>query len=145
MSTTVAIGAVRDALAILESVVLARLATLTPSVLVGGAHWRINPLDQARKLPWAIAQPQSAGNQQPFVGRIGWEGPLVVRVIASTQAAANTAASACCDALIGTWQHGTPAAYDITIDLDQALLLDVPIGSSAKQAGHQYTVTIHQR
>lgn len=141
----VAIGAVRDALAILERVVLARLTTLTPSVLLGGAYWRINPLDTARKLPWAIAQPQSAGNQTPFVGRIGWDGPLVVRVIGSTQSAANTAASACCDALIGTWQDGTPAAYDVTIDLDRALLLDVPIGSSAKQAGHQYTVTIHQR
>lgn len=145
MSTTVAFSAARDALAILEAVVLARLATITPSVLAGGAHWRINPLDQARKLPWAIAQPQSAGNQQPFVGRIGWTGPLVVRVIGATQAAANTAASACCDALIGTWQSGDPAAYDVTIDFDQALLLDVPTGIATRQAGHQYSVSIHPR
>jgi hypothetical protein len=141
---TVSIAVARDAFTILESVVMSRLALITPSILVGGANWRINPLDQARKLPWAIAQPQSAGNRQPFIGRMGWRGPLVVRVVGATQVSADSAASACCDALIGTWSYGTPAAYSVTIAFDQLLLLDVPTGISSRQAGHQYIVEIHQ-
>lgn len=145
MSTLVAITAARDALTMLEAIVMERLATLTPAVLAGGAHWRFNPLDQARKLPWAIAQPQSGGRTLPFVGRIGWQGTLVVRVVATTQNAANVASAACSDALIGTWAYGTPATHDVAIAFEQTLLLDVPTGISARQAGHQYAVTIHQR
>jgi hypothetical protein len=135
----------RDALSILRTVVLARLATLAPSTLPGGAHWRINLLDQARKLPMAIAQPQGAGAARPFVGREGWQGVLVVKALAHTQDAADTCAASLHDVVVGTHTHSGAVGWDITITLDRPLLLDVPIGSSAQQAGHQYTVAIHRR
>jgi hypothetical protein len=144
--TTVDTTAIRDAMPILEAVVLARLATITPATLAGGAHWRQNPGDQPRKLPYVIVQPQTPGVPVPFVGSAsGWQGLLVIRVYGHTQALADAAAAACAGALIGTHTHAGYTGWDVTIQLDRPLLLPIPIGQSAQVAGHQFVVRIHRR